>query len=74
MSLLVFASQYYRVKSLFLLPASKVAPLHYFGIILSVIFDLAVFGYHIKWYQYIGMALASSGLFMKLLIEKNETR
>jgi drug/metabolite transporter (DMT)-like permease len=72
MSFLVFMSQYFRVKSLFILPPSKVSPLHYFGIVLSILFDLVVFGYEIKWYQYIGMGLASSGLMMKLLIERNE--
>ena len=72
MSYLVYLSQYFRVKSLFILAASKVAPLHYFGIVLSILFDLIVFGYQIKWYQYIGMGLASSGLMMKLLIEKSE--
>ena len=72
MSFLVYLSQYFRVKSLFILPASKVAPLHYFGIVLSILFDLIVFGYQIKWYQYIGMGLASSGLMMKLLIERSE--
>jgi len=70
MSLLVFLSQYFRVKSLFILPASKVAPLHYLGIILSILFDLLFFGYKIKWYQYIGMILASSGLFLKVLAER----
>ena len=72
MSFLVFVSQYFRVKSLFIMPASKVAPLHYFGIVLSILFDLTVFGYEIKWYQYIGMALASSGLMIKMLVERNE--
>lgn len=74
MSLLVFGSQYCRVKALFILPANKIAPMHYFGIILSIIIDLVVFGYEIKWYQYIGMILATSGLFMKLVVDKRSSR
>lgn len=72
MSLLVFGSQFCRVKALFILPASKIAPLHYVGIILSILFDIVIFGYEIKWYQYIGMILTSSGLFMKLVVEHNQ--
>ncbi len=72
MSALIFMSQYYRVKALFMLPASKVAPLHYFGIIVSILLDLLIFGYDIRWYQYFGMTLASSGLFLKIIVEKYE--
>lgn len=71
MSLFLFGSQYYRVKSLFIVPASKIAPVHYLGIVLAILFDLVVFDYDIKWYQYIGMAMACNGLVMKLITEKS---
>lgn len=70
MSLFLFGSQYYRVKSLFIVPANKIAPVHYVGIVLSILFDLVLFGYDIKWYQYIGMVMAGSGLFVKMFDEK----
>lgn len=57
---------------MFLLPASKIMPFNYFGIILSLFYDYLFFGENTNVYQIIGIMLTSVGLFSQIIVNWNK--
>lgn len=67
--ILAYIANYCRVKSLFLLPPSKVVPLNYVGIVLSLLIDVVVFGHQTDYIEIFGILLTSVGLLSHLVLE-----
>jgi len=74
MAVFAYLAHYFRVKSLFLLPPSKIIPFNYVGIILSVIMDLTLFGHKTNLLEIIGILLTSIGLLSHLFLELTEKK
>ena len=63
-----YTADYFRARSLFLALPSKVIPFNYFGIILGIIYDVAIFGHTSDWIQIVGMFLTSIGLLSNVIL------
>ncbi len=72
--MIVFAylSHFFRVKSVFRLKPSRIAPFNYIGIILSILIDITVFGHKSSFWEVIGVLLTSVGLLSHFILALKE--